>query len=233
MKSLIRNLSIGSLLFFSSAVFSQQNYTIKSSLKIEGLPAEYAAAAEQEMVTYIKNNKQKTEMTGMMGSTIIFFDGKTMTHLNEQMGQKNGYSATKEEMEAAEKDKKNEPKPKIEYTNEKKTIAGYECSKAIATTSKDGKEEKIIVWYTDKIKIDPALSSKGSRGGMMDLGDLKGYPLVMEMNMNVQGMEIKTIISAEEVLTTPIDDSVFVINTEGYKMMSYKEWKSLQASMGK
>lgn len=194
---------------------------MKMNMKIEGLPPEAAGFGEQETVTQIKGEKSRTEMTSMMGSTIMLFDGKNHTVLTDMMGNKTGYTATKEEMEAASKNEK-EVKPKIEYTNEKKTIAGYECTKAIVTTTgKDKKDMKMTVWVTDKIKYD---LPKSKSGNMMDLGDLKGYPLEMEMQQSQQGMDMKIIISATEVSTAAVDDSVFKANTDGYKMYTYKEF---------
>jgi len=224
---------LGTAAFFLIAgyTFAQDNYTIKMNMKMEGLPAEYAAYGEQDIVTYIKGDKSKTEMTSMMGSNILFFDGKKVTSLSDAMGNKMGFTATKEELEAADKKEPTE-KPKIEYVAEKKMIAGYECSKAIVTTiGKDKKENKSTVWYTDKIKSNNSAASKARRGSL-DLSELKGYPLSMEMNMSQNGMDLKMMLTASEVATTPVDDAVFVVNTEGYTMMSYKEMMEKQKSMG-
>ncbi len=215
------------MMIFAAQAISQENYTIKMTMKMEGLPPEYASMAEQEMVTYIKDKRQKTEMSGMMGSAIIYYDGQKMTSLTDQMGNKKGFTATQEEMEAEDKNDK-KSKPKIEYTSEKKNIAGYECTKAVMTT--DNKDMKTVVWYTDKIKVDQSHARKANKG-MLDLSELKGYPLSMEMSQTNQGVEMKNIITATEVLTTPIDESVFKINTEGYTMVSYKEMKAMQKSM--
>lgn len=208
----------------SFSAFSQEDYTVKMSMKIEGLPPEYAGFGEQETITKIKGEKTRFEMSSMMMNSTTVFDGKLQTSITEAMGNKTGYTATKEEMDAIEKNNKSE-KPKIEYTQEKKTIAGYECTKATVTNiGKEGKEMKAIVWVTDKIKSD--LSNKKRMGGRssMDLGDLKGYPLEIQMNTNQNGMDMKIVISATEVSTSPIDDSEFVLNTEGYKMVSYKDF---------
>jgi hypothetical protein len=211
------------LILSAACAFAQDSYTVKMNMKIEGLPPEYAGLGEQEMVNYIKGDKYKSEMTSMMGSNVTSFDGKKLTSISEAMGEKSGYTATKEELEAANKSDKTEAKPKIEYTSEKKTIAGYECTKAIVTTTagKDKKEEKVNVWVTDKIKTPPH-KNKG-RGMSMDFGDLKGYPLEIEMNSNQGGMEMKILITTSEVSSGNIDDSAFNVNTDGYKMISYKE----------
>jgi len=221
--------------FFALSVFAtaQDNYTIKMSLKSEGMPAEYAAYAEMDIVNYIKGDKLKTERNGMMGTSVSLYDGKKMISTNEMMGNKSGFTATKEELESSDKNEKTE-KAKIEYTAEKKMIAGYECTKVIATSiGKDKKENKTILWVTDKVKYSHPEAHKASGRGMMDLSDLKGYPLAMEIAQNMQGMDIKIIMTTTEISTAPIDDSVFTINTDGYTMMSYKDMLDKQKTMGK
>jgi hypothetical protein len=229
----LKKILLGTLVLCSSCfAIAQENYTVKMKLKIEGLPPEYAAMGEQDITTFIRGNQHKSEMNGMMGSMIVYYDGKLMTSLSDQMGMKTGFTATKEELDADEKERKTEAKPKIEYKDEKQTIAGYACKKAIVTNvNKQGKEEKTTVWYTEDIKtMRPP--SRGGRG-MVDLGDLKGYPLSMEMVRDNQGTEMKSSITATEIKTEPLDDAVFVVNTAGYKMMSYKEMKEAQkAGMG-
>lgn len=210
---------------------AQENFTVKMSFKIEGLPEEYAGMAENDIVTYMKGEKSKTEVTSMMMTQVIVNDGETSTTLMEQMGNKTGWVMTKAEMEAEEKENNaKKTKPTIEYTTEKKMIAGYECTKAIVTSisSKDKKEMKTIVWYTDKIKQPSTAKSKSKKGGMMggpDLSELKGFPMQTEMTTNNQGMEMKMISTVTEVSTAAIDDSQFKVSTEGYKMMTYKELK--------
>ena len=218
-----------------SGAFAQENYTVKMNMKIEGLPPEYAGFGEQEFINYSKGEMYKSEMTSMMGSTTNSFDGKILTSVSDQMGNKSGYTATKEELDAASKADKTEAKPKIEYTTEKKTVAGYECTKAVVTSiDKDKKENKINVWVTDKIKMSEGMAkSGGRRGGGMDFGDLKGYPLSIETSQNQGGMEMKVLLTATEVSTSTIDDSVFKVSTEGYKMMTYKEFNDKMKAMQK
>jgi hypothetical protein len=218
-------ITTAAILFISACAIAQDNYTVKMNMKIEGLPPEYAGFGEQEIVNYVKGDKYKIEISSMMMTSVSAFDGTKLTSITEQMGNKSGFTATKEELEAADKNEKAEAKPKIEYTSDKKTIAGYECTKAVVTSiGKDKKENKMNVWVTEKIKSSQAqFKKRGGRGMMMDLGDLKGYPLEMEMSQSQQGMDMKILITATEVLTTPIDDATFTVSTDGYKMMSYKE----------
>jgi len=229
MKKLIM---IAAMAFGGMTLQAQDNLTVKSSLKIEGLPEEYAGMAENEIVTYIKGEKAKTEISGMMINQVMLNDGKVTTILMDQMGNKTGYTLTKAEMEAEEKEDSKKDKPKIEYTTEKKTIAGYECTKAVVTSmvgkDKEKKEVKTNVWFTEKIKL-PAGSKAGKNNKMgPDLGELKGYPMQMEMAMNQGGMEMKMVTTVTEVDTKPLDDKVFTVSTDGYKMMTYKEMKDKQ-----
>lgn len=217
----------------SVAAFAQDCYTVKMTMKIEGLPPEYAGFGDNDIVHYSKGELYKQEMTGMMGSNVNFFDGKMLTSLSDQMGNKAGYTISKEELDAAEKKEKSGTPPKIEYTNEKKTIAGYECTKAIATTlDKDKKENKVTLWVTDKIKQSEGYKKGAAgRGNGMNFGDLKGYPLAIEAAQNQGGMEMKVLMTATEVSTAAIDDAVFKPNTEGYKMMTFKEYMDKMKAM--
>lgn len=221
-------LTSAAFLLVSAFSLAQESYTIKMNMKIEGLPPEYAGFGEQEIVSYSKGDKFKQEMTSMMGSQIISFDGKTHYALFEQMGEKSGFTATKEEMEADQK-KDEGAKPKIEYTAEKKMIAGYECNKAIVTPQQKEKKEKAeptIVWFTEKLKKPEMKVKSGRRGGMgPDLGDLKGMPLEIEMTSSQGGQNMKVMLTASEVSTGNIDDKEFTPSTEGYKLSTYKEFK--------
>jgi hypothetical protein len=227
MKKLITSVA---LVLAGAVAFAQDNYTIKSSVKIEGLPAEYSAFGESDKITYLKDSKSKVETSNMMGSTIEVFDGSKMTVLMEQMGDKSGWSATKEEMEKTKDDpKKDAQKPKIETTTEKKTIAGYECVKSIVTvTDKDKKQMKINIWHTDKIKKPVTGSSKkkgGMGGGNFDFAEITGYPMSVDLETENQGMKIKYIETVTEVSTDKLDDGVFVADTDGYKMISFGEYR--------
>lgn len=228
MKKLITS---AALLLVTGFAFGQDDLTVKMTVKVDGLPAEYAAMGESEMVSYTKGDKSKEETTSMMGSSVTFNDGKVTTVLMEQMGEKTGWTATKEELEAANTKDKNPEKPKIEYLTDKKTIAGYECTKAIVTMiGKDKKETKATVWFTEKLKMNES-KTKNRRGPNMNFGDLKGRPLEVETSMNQQGMDLKIFVTATEVSTSKIDDAVFKADVSGYKMMTYKEMQEKMKAM--
>lgn len=219
------------LAFFCININAQDNITIKSTLKLEGLPEGFEGMSESDMIVYMKGDKTKIEISSMMGTQTMINDGKKSTMLADQMGNKYGYVVTKEEEEEELKNEpKNTEKPSIEYVDEKTTVAGYECKKAIITTLEGKEKTKSVttVWYTDKIKPQ---NGKKQIKNMPDFGDLKGYPMKYEGPFNIMGMELKRFVTTNEVLTTAIEDATFVPNAEGYQLKTYKELKEESKKM--
>lgn len=199
--------------------------SITYDMKMEGLPPEQAAMiGDMELKNTFKNGKSLSEMSSMMFTNQTVIDDKGMTMLMEQMGNKMAVKQTKEEMEKEAAKVKDKPAdPKIEYTNETKTIAGYECKKAIVTmlVGKDKKEEKMEIWYSDKFE-NPNKDGKGQ--GQNFMKGFKGLPFEFA---NAQGA-MKFTFTAKAVSTDPIDDSKFNLSTEGYKMMTMDELKAMR-----
>ncbi|HXB42326.1 MAG TPA: DUF4412 domain-containing protein [Bacteroidia bacterium] len=195
--------------------------SITYSVNFEGLPPEAAGMMKgSELKVYFKDKKSRTEFTSAFSSNTTISDENTATTLVDAMGQKYFYKMTKAEME---KESKKNPDPKITYTEEKKTIAGYECKKAIIETKNEkGEVQKIDVWYTDKIQ------GSGNSGKMGGFKGLKGAPLEFSMN---QG-QFKMQMSATSVSTSPMPDSKFIASTEGYTEKSYGEMMKMQKGGG-
>lgn len=191
-------------------------------MNIEGLPPEQASMmGDMETKIFFKGEKTYSEMNSMMMSTKAISDENGSLVLMDQMGNKNYIRTTKADMEKnaeANKDKA----PKIEYTSETKTIAGYECKKAIVTINspKDG-ETKADVWYTDK--ISHVSQGGGRRGGDMFKG-LNG--MAMEFTVPQGPMKVKLV--AKEVSLEAVPDSKFVLTTEGYTEMKMEDLKKQQ-----
>jgi GLPGLI family protein len=196
--------------------------SITYDMKMEGLPPEQAAMmGDMELKSSFKNGKALVEMNSMMFTNITAINDDGMIMLIESMGNKMAVKQTKAEMEkAAEKEKVADPK--IEYLNETKTIAGYECKKAVVTVvGKDKKEEKMDIWYSDKFD-NPNKDGKGR--GQSFLKGFKGLPFEYTM---AQG-PMKFTMIAKSVSTDPIDDTKFAPSTEGYKLMTMDEFKAMQ-----
>lgn len=190
---------------------------ITYSVDFQGLPPEAAGMMKgSELKVYFKDKKSRSEFTSAFSSNTTIADEASTTTLVDAMGQKYFYKMTKAEME---KESKNSPEPKITYLNDTKTIAGYECKKAVIEAKNEkGETQKVDVWYTDKIQS----SSAGKQAGQFK--NLKGAPLEFSMNQGQFTMQM----SATSVSTAPLADSKFVANTEGYTEKTYAEMKAMQ-----
>lgn len=196
--------------------------SITYAMTIEGLPPEQVAMmGDMEMKITFKENKSLLEVSTMMMTQQASVDENGMTLVVESMGNKMAVKQTKAEMDKEEaKSKDKSPDPKIEYTTETKMIAGYECKKAIVTmlVGKDKKEEKIEVWYSDKFNyLDKDGKTKGEIKG------LKGVPF--EYISFRTGFKSK--LMAKDVKLEPVKDDKFILSTEGCKMMTMDELKSM------
>lgn len=216
MKKLITAVAI----LCSTFTFAQEKEgSVTYLMAMEGIPPEQAAMmGDMETKIYFKDKKSLTEMTSMMMSYKSLNDENGTLLLMDQMGNKFYTRVSKAELDKnAEVNKDKEPK--IEYINETKSIAGYECKKAIVTaTGKEG-EVKMDVWYCEKIAY-VSQGGGGRRGGEMFKG-LKGMP--MEFTIKQGPMNVK--MTAKEVSLEKIPDSKFVLTTEGYTEKKLDEFK--------
>jgi GLPGLI family protein len=179
--------------------------TVSYSVTVDGLPPEQASMMKgMELTMSFKDKKSRVEFSSAMMSTTTVSDDDGSLTLMDGMGQKNYIKMTKADIE---KETKKSPEPKITYTEEKKTIAGYECKKAIVEVKdQKGETQKLNAWYTEKLPNNGA----GRMGGQFK--GLKGAPLEFETNQGPMKMKM----TATKVTLSPIADSQFKISTEGY-----------------
>lgn len=192
---------------------------ITYDMKLEGIPADQAAMmGNMETKISFKDGKSLTEMTTLMFTQKVAVTPEGMVMLMDQMGNKIAVKQTKEELDKTAAETKSAT-PKITYSKEEKTIAGYLCKKATITiTDKDQKETTVDVWYSDKF----ANPNKGNNEHDITRG-LNGLPF--EFSSAAGPMNIKML--AKEVSTAPIPDSVFALSTEGYEVMSAEDLKAM------
>jgi GLPGLI family protein len=212
----MKKLITAAAFLLSAFTFAQKEGSVTYVMTMEGLPPEQAAMmGDMETKIVYKDKKTYSEMNSMMMSYKTVTDENGSLVLMDQMGNKSFMRTTKAEMEKAAEGSK---EPKIEYTEEKKTIAGYECKKAIVTnTGKEG-ETKTEVWYTEKV---PYVSSGGRRGGGEMFKGLKGMP--MEFAVKNGPYNIK--MTAKEVSFDKVSDSIFTLSTEGYTEKKMEDLK--------
>ena len=212
-------LTIASILTMQAQTITEGSITY--SVNFEGMPPEQAGMMKgSEMKIYFKEKKSRTEFTTAFFNTITVLDENSSITLSEAMGQKSFYKMKKEDLE---KEAKKHPDPKITYTEEKKTIAGYECKKAIVEVKdQKGETQKVNVWYTDKLP-------NNSGGRMASFKGLKGAPLEFEMNQGPMKMKM----TATKVSLAAIPDSQFKLSTDGYTEMKMEDLQKMRQGGGK
>jgi len=207
-------------------VFGQNEGTVLYEMKIEGLPPEQASMMGDMTIKIVwKGDKSYYEQSSMMFETKSVTDENGTLVLMDQMGNK-FYMKYKPGELSKESDKGSAPEYKIEQTSETKKIAGYDCKKAIVTSkTRDGKELKIDIWYSDKIPNYYAKQKNITRRyqDMSYLKSINGMP--MEYTIPQGQMTIK--VSAKEVNFNPVSDDIFKLSTDGYTEIKPDDLKKM------
>jgi GLPGLI family protein len=164
---------------------------------------------------YIKGNMSRAEMASALFSSATIHDSKAGTSvvLKEVSGQKLLIRMTSENW--AENNKRYEGIT-FANTSETKTLAGYNCIKAVATLP-DG--TTFTVFYT------PDIVPENNDYDYL-FKNLNGLPLEYEL---VQGkLTIKYTVS--KINMNPVPASKFDIPKSGYREMTYEESKKMNVS---
>lgn len=177
-------------------------------LHTQGTPADQLAD-DMKITVYTKNGKTLVDWTSLLFTMKELITDTGSIRLTNTFG---GKMISREPPMAA-KDS-NWYKGAITYYDDSKRVAGYDCKKALVKT-RNG--DTATVWYT--LKLPPA--PFGSQAQFFTM--LKGMPL--EFNINNEKM-IMTV-TAEKVSTAAIADSVFNIDTTGYKDIGAEMLKSM------
>jgi len=181
--------------------------TYKITIQGDDIPPEMMAFMPKVMTATIKGNMLRNEfsITTPMGAMnqiqIMNGDEKVVYHLMDMMGQKFYYKMTEQDIN---ENMENEPKPDIQYVNETKTIAGYECKKAIITIDQDGKKNSFVIYYS------PELGSASTNFDNAMFNGIDG--LLMEFEANENGMIMK--FEAIEVKKENVKDELFQVPAE-------------------
>lgn len=208
------------------SVMAQNEGTAIYEMAIEGLPPEQASMmGDMTMKIMWKGDKVYSEQSSMMYEIKSVSDENGALFLMDQMGNKIYMKVDYNDPKYKEKEKE-QPEYKIEYTNDTKKIAGYDCKKAIVTMkTRKGEEIKSDVWYTEQIPnyyIKQKIS--GRRGqNMAYMKEIKGMPLEYSIAQGQMTIRVK----AKEVNFNPVPDSVFNLSTEGYTEMKPEQMKGM------
>src|SRR5688500_10374880 len=210
--------------FISLLIFLCATYSLAAQKKISELTLVYDAKvttgnAEPKMAdafdgatttVYLKGNLSRSELSSALFSSTTIHDSKTgaAVVLREVSGQKLLIRMSPDNW--IEKNKKYQG-IKFTNTNEKKTIAGYTCTKAVATLS-DG--STFAVYYTTEIIPE-------NKEYDYQFKNLNGLPLEYELT---QG-QLKIKYTVSKINLNPVPASKFDIPKGGYREMTYEESK--------
>ena len=162
-------------------------------------------------VIYLKGNSSRNEMISSVGTQATVIDGKTgdVTILKNYGEQKYMIKLTPDNWK--ESNKKYDS-VSFTYTDEYKTIIGYNCQKAIGKLAKDS--STFTVYFTKElvpVNKDFEYINK----------NLPGLAMQYEA---VQGKKIVTY-TVSNINFNPVLQSKFDLPTSGYRVMTYEESK--------
>lgn len=168
------------------------------------------AQLPSDAVYYIKGNKVFQESKTSMGTQSVIIDGDTKTSLIlfDMMGQQLAIKISKEDIE---KQLKEVPTAKVEFFEETKKIAGYNCKK-VEITEADNTTTAYFSTELNCLDINWATPYK----------DIKG--VLLEYTTTAQGITMK--YTAREVKETKVKDNKFTVPV-GYKEMTPDEAKKM------
>jgi GLPGLI family protein len=187
----------------------------KISMEMEGIPPEAKSMLPTTMVTYISDDKVKTEISTAMGtqSTILNMNEETHVTLMDIMGQKMAIKDTYEELQ---KEMGDQPEYSMDITGETKEIAGYTAKKVVIKRITSDGEEKTEgqAWFTDELNINPGINFTNPF-----YRDLDG--LLLEYDMDA-GNNMKMQLMAVEVSSQKLKKSLFEIPSD-YEIITREE----------
>lgn len=166
-------------------------------------------------VIYLKGNSSRSEMISSLGTQSTIIDGKTgkVTVLKDYGEQKYMITMTPANWKAS--NKKYEGVSFV-YANEFKTIAGYNCQKAVGTL---GDGNTFTVYFTkDLVPVNKDFQYLNK--------NLPGLAMQYEANIG----SLKVIYTVANINFNLVPAAKFDLPTSGYRVMTYEE--SLGAGSG-
>ena len=212
------------MLFGTIATFAQKPFagTITFAWSAEGTDdpnvAAQLAELSQEVILLGNNTKTVLNQMGVGIINITNGDYKLVTTVIDIPGYGKYYV---EQDETEVKKKFETTKMDFNYTEESKTIAGYNCKKVVVkmTDLETDEEDEIVLWVTDELMTGEYVNFSTYPG-------LKGYPLGIEMKKEIDGEEVTLVQKASAV--TP---SKKIKSTEFLRPSDAKDIKDAPAEL--
>lgn len=183
-------------MFLTASIFAQKPFAgrIVFEITAEGTsnPAIAAELAESSMEYIVMGNNYRMNMNqGIDIITIANGNNKTYTVVLGFPGYGNYYiQKTTEDIQKRESTVKTD----YEYTDETRTIAGYNCKKVNVkvTDLETDEEDTAVMWVTTELGL-------GDDINFYDHPGLKGYPLRTEVKTEIDGENVTVCTTAISV----------------------------------
>jgi hypothetical protein len=183
----------------------KKQFTGKITYTISYEGKQVAGAAEgmlpTTMTIYIGDGFKKDVLFTSMGKQIVIcnLENKSKTTLIDLMGQQFAIESSFEEIQ---KENEHKPDAELEYNDETKEIAGYQCKKLIVRFKNDeGKTtSENIAWFTEELLVGPDLNFD-----QKFFQDIEGVLMEFELDME-QGMKMKFMATEVEKKKVPAKD---------------------------
>lgn len=215
MKSTVSVIVILILALVSTGSYAQKTKVFMGTITFEitydgNLEPAVKAKLPSDVTYYIKGNKVMQESKSSMGSQSAIIDGdaKTQLILIDMMGQQ---LAIKVSAEDVDKQLKETPAAKVEFFEETKKIAGYNCKKVEITEG----DNTTTAYFTTELNCSDINWASPYK-------EIKG--VLLEYSTTMQGITAK--YTAKEVKETKVKDSKFTIPV-GYKELTPDEAKKM------
>jgi hypothetical protein len=202
------------------AVYSQQNFegTIEFETVITGNNAEMMKNMMPGSYSLkFLGTDSRAEMSGGMAGSMFgpfIYKGQTGETFMIKDQEKTTYK-----IDPTQFNQGNENPPLIADMKKDQQIAGYNCHLYRVEQDQRGTKVYTDVWATKEINIinmasNPAIQSLFYPG-------ISGVPLMIEMNMNIQGSDVNMVIKAKSIKSEKNDKSLFEIPA-GYPVKPFK-----------
>lgn len=167
-------------------------------------------------VIYLKGNSSRSEMVSSLGTQSTIIDGKTgnVTILKDYGDQKFMIRMTPENWK--ESNKKYEGVT-FTFENEFKTIAGYNCQKAVGRLNDSSTFTVYFTRELEPVNKDFQYLNK----------NLPGLAMQYEASLG----KLKVTYTASSISLNPVPASKFDLPKSGYRVMSYEESKGVSGGL--
>ena len=191
-------------------------YEVKMDSDDPMLSQQLSMMTGSTMTMFFKENnfRQDMDMNMMKSSTVYNEKRGEGIVLMEWMGLRKG---ARIDSLLNSKNEEKDNNASVEVTDEKKTIAGFECSKVIV---EDSSGMEMIMYVTDEIE---ARNNKNTYGN----SKVKGFPLKIEMDLDQLSMTLTATQVAEKVKKSMFDTKI----PDGYEIVSYEALMQLMQGM--